>query len=157
LGRLRGVVIAEPDVKSFRISSKYDFIGIASDGVFDKLSNSDVVKAVWSGFDASSMTFYGAVGDGVKRVLEEALDRRSLDNVTAVLVAFKPMQDAFTVTIEPKLCDRAIVLISLAVRGRRRSTTCGDKEGWLITYRSCDGNTIPTTADRRPAHAPNNK
>ena len=33
------VVIATPEIKSFRIAEEHDFIVIASDGIFDKLSN----------------------------------------------------------------------------------------------------------------------
>jgi protein phosphatase PTC2/3 len=33
------VVIATPEIKSFRITDDHDFIVIASDGIYDKLSN----------------------------------------------------------------------------------------------------------------------
>lgn len=33
------VVIAEPEIKSFRITDEHDFIVLASDGIYDKLSN----------------------------------------------------------------------------------------------------------------------
>jgi protein phosphatase 2C family protein 2/3 len=98
LGGTRGVVIAVPEIKSFRISKKYDFILIASDGVFDKLSSSDVIRTVWSAFDSSTLQFHEACGQSVKKVLEEALVRRSLDNVSAVLIAFKPMLQTFQET-----------------------------------------------------------
>jgi serine/threonine protein phosphatase PrpC len=94
-GGIRGVVIAEPDVKSFRISKKYDFILIASDGVFDKLTNSDAIRAVWTAVGTSCLTFHGACGEGAQTVLEEALRRTSLDNVSVVLVAFKPLRDVY--------------------------------------------------------------
>jgi protein phosphatase 2C family protein 2/3 len=98
LGGIPGVVIAEPDVKSFKLSRKYDFILMASDGIFDKLSNSNVVRTIWNVFNSpsmSSLTFQLACGEGVKAVLEESLARNSLDNVTAVLIVFKSTRDAF--------------------------------------------------------------
>lgn len=94
LGGLPGVVIAEPEIKSFRLSQKFDFILMASDGVFDRLSNSDVIQTAWRAFNASSRTFHGACGESVKKVLEEALNRHSLDNVTAVLIAFNSLREA---------------------------------------------------------------
>lgn len=33
------VVIATPEIKSFRVTSEHDFIVLASDGIYDKLSN----------------------------------------------------------------------------------------------------------------------
>ncbi len=37
------VVIATPDVKSFKIEDNYDFIVLGCDGIFDKLSNLQVI------------------------------------------------------------------------------------------------------------------
>lgn len=33
------VVIPTPEIKSFRITSEHDFILLASDGIYDKISN----------------------------------------------------------------------------------------------------------------------
>jgi protein phosphatase 2C family protein 2/3 len=41
------VVIAEPDITAFKIRNNYDFIAIACDGIFDKLSNKDAIHLVW--------------------------------------------------------------------------------------------------------------
>jgi protein phosphatase 2C family protein 2/3 len=98
LGGIPGVVIAKPEVKSFKLSRKYDFILMASDGIFDTLSNSDVIRTIWNAFNSpkiSSMTFHLACSESAKAVLEESLARRSLDNVTAVLIVFKSMLDTF--------------------------------------------------------------
>lgn len=94
-GGLKGVVIAEPEVKSFRVCKKYDFILIASDGIFDMMTSAEAIKSVWNAFENSRQTFHGTCGEGVKRLLEESMARRSLDNVSAVLIAFKPLRDVF--------------------------------------------------------------
>ena len=41
------VVTALPDIKTFQISKQHDFIALASDGIFDKLNDDDIGKAVW--------------------------------------------------------------------------------------------------------------
>ena len=41
------VVKALPDIKTFQISKQHDFIALASDGIFDKLTDDDIGKAVW--------------------------------------------------------------------------------------------------------------
>ena len=38
------VVIAEPEIKAFRIKPDHDFIILACDGIFDKLESREVVK-----------------------------------------------------------------------------------------------------------------
>jgi protein phosphatase 2C family protein 2/3 len=37
------VVIATPEIKSFRITKDHDFIVLGCDGIFDKLSNKDTI------------------------------------------------------------------------------------------------------------------
>ena len=103
------VVNALPDIRSFRISDsasmKPDFIILASDGIFDKLSDSDIGKAVWMTCDAAkdqadqeprqnigvtgdSINVHQYSGLGVEAILKNSLMRQSLDNVTVVMVAF---------------------------------------------------------------------
>ena len=33
------VIIAEPDIKAFKVKEEYDFILLSCDGIFDKLTN----------------------------------------------------------------------------------------------------------------------
>lgn len=48
------VLIAEPDVTAFRIRNNYDFIVLACDGIYDKLSNLDVIHLAWQSVHTSS-------------------------------------------------------------------------------------------------------
>jgi protein phosphatase PTC2/3 len=41
------VVTAIPEIKTFLISDEHDFIALACDGIFDKLTDSDLGKCVW--------------------------------------------------------------------------------------------------------------
>ena len=43
------VVVAEPDITAFKITdkSKFDYIIIGCDGIFDKLDNKETVHLVW--------------------------------------------------------------------------------------------------------------
>ena len=47
LGGNPNVVISRPDIKKFKIEETYDFIVMGSDGLFDKQSNSDIVKCIF--------------------------------------------------------------------------------------------------------------
>lgn len=37
------VVVATPEIKSFKITSAHDFIVLGCDGIFDKISNKDAI------------------------------------------------------------------------------------------------------------------
>ena len=80
------VIIAVPDIKSFRIAADHDFILMASDGIFDKLSNRDVVQSAWAAVRTSGSDIHHSSGAAAEAVLRLALARRSLDNVTVVMV-----------------------------------------------------------------------
>ena len=41
------VVIAEPEIRAFKIKENYDFIAIGCDGVFEKMGDQDVMDSVW--------------------------------------------------------------------------------------------------------------
>ena len=86
LGGNDKTVISTPDIKIFRVSPEHDFIFIASDGVFDTMTNRDVLKQCWraGGHDAHS-----AASESVRRVLSEAMERKSRVNLTAVIITFK--------------------------------------------------------------------
>mmetsp|Transcript_6637 Transcript_6637/g.3751 ORF Transcript_6637/g.3751 Transcript_6637/m.3751 type:complete len:87 (+) Transcript_6637:206-466(+) len=42
------VIIAIPEIRSFRLAKDHDFIIIGSDGIFDKLSNREIVQTAWN-------------------------------------------------------------------------------------------------------------
>jgi protein phosphatase PTC2/3 len=47
------VIIAVPEIRSFKISSHHDFVGISSDGVTSKISNVEFIKCVWNSVNDS--------------------------------------------------------------------------------------------------------
>lgn len=84
------VLIATPDIRSFKINGEHDFVLLGSDGVFDKLSNKEAVQEVWTSLSArKEQTLHKQCGVAVEAVLQSALEKRSLDNVTVVMICFK--------------------------------------------------------------------
>lgn len=82
-------MVALPEIKSFRIDEDHDFIVMASDGIFDKISNKEAILCVWNSVnDAKSENIHQQVGLGVEYIIKNALLRRTLDNVTVVIIAF---------------------------------------------------------------------
>lgn len=49
LGGMSGIVVCTPDVEVLRnISNTVDYVVIGSDGIFDKIRNSEINEIVWS-------------------------------------------------------------------------------------------------------------
>ena len=89
------VVVATPDIISFKITSDHDFIVMGSDGIYDRLNNKDVVQCVWNTVAQEKTTkIHKQCGIAADSVLKNALLRRSLDNVTSVIIAFPSFKKA---------------------------------------------------------------
>ena len=91
------VIIHTPDVQSFQVTKDLDFIVLGCDGIFDKLSNEETNACVWKAVydNMTHQTVKNQVKDvhklcgmGVEYILKNALLRRSLDNVTVVVIGF---------------------------------------------------------------------
>ena len=86
------VLISIPEIKAFKIHPEYEFIILASDGIFDKLTNKEVIQSAWAGLvENTSSSIHQLCGASVENVMRTALCRRSLDNITVVVVAFEAM------------------------------------------------------------------
>ena len=92
------VVIATPDIKCFKIEDNYDYIVLGCDGIYDKLSNTQVVQAGWEAakkkFKDRGQAIHQNCGTAVEAILKSSIAERSLDNVTVVIIAFKNFRKA---------------------------------------------------------------
>ena len=71
---------------------KYEFIILASDGIFDKLSNKEVIQSAWAGLmENISDNIHQLCGASAENIMRTALCRRSLDNITVVIIGFEGM------------------------------------------------------------------
>lgn len=83
------VVISCPEIFSFRITNSYDFIALGCDGIFDKLSSQDTVRCAWNTLHCEKTdTIHSQCAIAVDSIIKNALYRRSLDNVTSVIIGF---------------------------------------------------------------------
>jgi len=88
------VVIAIPEIKSFKITTDHDFIIICSDGVFDKLSNREIIQIAWDVIAGSPvLSTHQQCVICVDTILKTSLIRRTLDNVTCVMLSFFNLQN----------------------------------------------------------------
>jgi protein phosphatase 2C family protein 2/3 len=88
------VIVATPDIKSFRVVADHDFILLGCDGIFDKLSSRDTIQIVWSTalYAPKSASVHQVCGDAAQAVVQAALERKSLDNVTVLIIALSPFK-----------------------------------------------------------------
>jgi protein phosphatase 2C family protein 2/3 len=90
------VLIATPDIRSFKISSDHDFVLLGCDGIFDMMTNKEAIAEAWSSLaQRREATVHRQCGVSVENVLRSAMERRSMDNVTVVMVAFKGFKRRF--------------------------------------------------------------
>ena len=98
-GGRQNVVVCTPDINEHKVSRDDDFILMGSDGIFDNLSNEDIVSTV---FDI--VQHYEKAGglqmedvekgvdlildDIVQNIMKKSIVQRSEDNVTIILICF---------------------------------------------------------------------
>lgn len=94
-------VIHNPEIKKFRIVKEHDFIVLGCDGIFDKLENDETISCVWRAVHDNKFhpnvknqakDIHKICGMGVEYVMKNSLLRRSLDNVTVVVVGFSNLK-----------------------------------------------------------------
>lgn len=91
------VVISTPDIESFEINSENDFLILGCDGIYDQLSNEDIIKCVIMSQqdNIKKKTLHHQVGLSVDFILKSSMSRKTLDNVTCVVLAFENYEKQF--------------------------------------------------------------
>ena len=67
------------------------------DGIFDKLTSGEVVKTVWATLSHSALrhqSLHHQCGVSVEMILKMSVARKTLDNITVVMVAFNNFKKA---------------------------------------------------------------
>ncbi|XP_031480957.1 probable protein phosphatase 2C 59 [Nymphaea colorata] len=77
--QLKQYVVADPEIKEEVIDGSLEFLILASDGLWDVVTNEDAVSMVKSIEDPE---------EAAKRLMQEAYQRGSADNITCVVVRF---------------------------------------------------------------------
>ena len=116
LGGNPKVVISEPDIYCFELDKEdIDFIILGCDGIYDQLTSEDVIKCAWMMIDFSKkynskeninekeeeekdeIDLFTTCAHIVDFILKASMSRKSFDNVTCLIVAFKDLiNDDFT-------------------------------------------------------------
>ena len=90
-GGKKNVVIATPDIVEFELNDQFNFLVIACDGIFDVLSNLEIlecIKIVLKLNKNKKRKINELCGDCASMIMKSSLAKGSFDNVSCIVVAF---------------------------------------------------------------------
>ena len=90
-GGKKGVVIAEPDIREFELNENYNFMVIGCDGIFDVLSNYEIlecIRIVLMIDKDEAKNINELCKDFADMIIKSALEKESFDNVSCIVIAF---------------------------------------------------------------------
>ena len=88
------VIIPTPDIRNFKITQEHDFILICSDGIFDRVDNTQAVECIWGSFRENyNAEIAQKCSIAAKKLMQMAFDRKSMDNVTVIIIALANLRD----------------------------------------------------------------
>lgn len=95
-GGMPNLVIAEPEIRSIKLTPELDWILLGCDGIFDKMSNEKVAHVVWETVKAEAnpgVSIHQVVIMAAEAVMHEAMRQLTLDNITVVLIALDGLKN----------------------------------------------------------------
>eukprot|EP00826_Nyctotherus_ovalis_P039433 TRINITY_DN3793_c0_g5_i2.p1 TRINITY_DN3793_c0_g5~~TRINITY_DN3793_c0_g5_i2.p1 ORF type:complete len:210 (+),score=29.44 TRINITY_DN3793_c0_g5_i2:512-1141(+) len=92
-----GVVSAAPEIKMFKVASNYDCIVLATDGVYEMMSNKDIMRCIIMTLNETVLDkgndVHKACAAAAECIVKNALSRMARDNLTVVVIGFKHFKD----------------------------------------------------------------
>ena len=90
-GGLKGVVVATPDIVEYELNEQYNFIVIGCDGIFDVLSNMEILECIQIVLKLNrnkKKKINELCGDFAAMIIKSALAKESFDNVSCIVIVF---------------------------------------------------------------------
>ncbi len=85
------------------VSFSFTFLMRIGDGLYDKLSNEEISKTVWESINSQKgQNLHQALGNASESLVKTALLKKSLDNVTAIVLSFSNLESFFQKTLDSK-------------------------------------------------------
>ena len=89
------VVISEPDIFCFDLDKDdIDFIILGCDGIYDQLTSQEILESAWKMIEKNrknNIDIYNTCANIVDFILKMSMARKSFDNVTCLMIAFKDL------------------------------------------------------------------
>lgn len=96
LGGNPNCLVSCPELHEFEVTSEYDFMVMACDGVWDVLSNLEVKDAVWQTIESCRNVECLKLADvsrmAGEHIMKLSFDKKSLDNITVIVIFFRKLE-----------------------------------------------------------------
>jgi len=108
--------VATPEIRVFDVNDSMDYIILACDGIFDKLTNKEVIQTVWEGIMENQIKDpHKQCGIAVDRILKTSVAKKTMDNITVVFVALNNFEKS--IKGSPKICGNSLVNVDMSTPG----------------------------------------
>ena len=90
-GGQKGVVVATPDIVEYELNDQYNFIVIGCDGIFDVLSNMEILECIQIVLRLNrnkKKKINELCGDFAAMIIKSALAKESFDNISCIVIVF---------------------------------------------------------------------
>ena len=84
-------IISRPEIFIKTLDETCEFIFIGSDGVYDRLKDADITDGVHEAGANSKGSLHAACGEAARRVLADAMRRRTSDNISSIVICLKSL------------------------------------------------------------------
>ena len=92
----KNVVVALPDVVEFELNEEYNFIVMGCDGIFDDLSNEEVINAAWIVFKnrakEKNYDIHELTQDACDIIIKYGLEKQTSDNLSCIVIGFEGLE-----------------------------------------------------------------
>lgn len=96
------ILISTPEIKIFDINPNIEWIILGCDGIYDNLSNEEIKTCIDFCFENDLLTkdIHSQTGISVDMILKSSLKRKSMDNITCVMLTFEGFERKFLLSKE---------------------------------------------------------
>jgi protein phosphatase 2C family protein 2/3 len=95
-GGIPGTIINIPEVYIFDINSSDDFIVMGCDGIFDDLSNQEIVNAAWTVFKhratEKNYDIHELTQEACDLVIKFGLEKQTTDNLSCIIIGLEGLE-----------------------------------------------------------------
>ena len=95
-GGIPGTIINIPEVYIFDINSSDDFIVMGCDGIFDDLSNQEIINAAWVAFkyraNEKNYDLHELSQEACDLVMKFALEKQTTDNLSCIIIGLEGIE-----------------------------------------------------------------
>ena len=107
-GGIPGTIINIPEIFIYDINSNDDFIVLGCDGIFDDLSNEEVINAAWMAYKhrakEKNYDMHESTKEACDLVIRVALEKQTTDNLSCIIIGLEGLEKYFkTIQLKEKV------------------------------------------------------